>query len=77
MKKLVLGRTGLKVTRIGLIAMKPFGGGRLGNARLCMGYIFGLDNVAAAVGVDSVQHVQEFVELAKKPPLLNDDDRST
>ena len=60
---------------IGLIAMKPFGGGRLGNARLCMGYVLSLPNVVAAVGVDCVDHVRELVALAEDPPVLGEADR--
>ncbi len=61
---------------VGMIAMKPFGGGRLGNARLCLGYILSLPNVAAAVGVDSVEHVQELANLAENPPSHTDEDRT-
>jgi len=60
---------------VGLIAMKPFGGGRLGDARLCMGYVLSLPNVVAAVGVDRVEHVRELAALADDPPALTDDDR--
>ena len=59
---------------IGLIAMKPFGGGRLDNARLCMGYQLSLDNVSATVGVETCQQVQELVELAENPPVLSNSD---
>lgn len=60
---------------MGLIAMKPFGGGRLDNARLCMGYILSLRNVVAVVGVDRVDHVRQLVDLAEHPPVLDDEDR--
>ncbi len=60
---------------VGLIAMKPFGGGRLGDARLCMGYILSLRNVVAVVGVDRVDHVRQLVDLAEHPPALDDEDR--
>ncbi len=60
---------------VGLIAMKPFGGGRLGNARLCMGYVLSLPDVAIAAGVDSVEHVRELVRLAENPPVLGEEDR--
>jgi len=60
---------------VGLIAMKPFGGGRLGDARLCMGYVLSLPNVAAAVGVDCVEHVRELVALAENPPVLDEQDQ--
>ena len=60
---------------IGLIAMKPFGGGRLSNARLCMGYQLSLDNVAATVGVETCQQVRELVELTEHPPVLTESDR--
>ena len=61
---------------VGLIAMKPFGGGRLGNARLCMGYVLSLPDVVAAVGVDRVDHVRELASLAAHPPVLTDEDRA-
>jgi len=64
-----------KKHNVGLIAMKPFGGGRLENARLCMGYVMSLPDVVAAVGVDSVEHVRELVQLAENPPVLDDRDR--
>jgi predicted aldo/keto reductase-like oxidoreductase len=60
---------------VGLIAMKPFGGGRLANARLCMGYALSLPNVAVAVGMDSVEHVRELASLAEHPPQLGEEDR--
>ncbi len=61
---------------IGLIAMKPFGGGRLNNPRLCMGYLSTLENVAATVGVENPEQVKELVELSENPPVLNDQDRA-
>ena len=60
---------------IGLIAMKPFGGGRLSNAKLCMAYQLSLDNVAATVGVETCQQVRELVELTENPPVLTESDR--
>ena len=60
----------------GLIAMKPFGGGRLGTARLCMGYAMPLPNVAVVVGVDTVEHVRELLELAHDPPQLTHADHA-
>ena len=60
---------------IGLIAMKPFGGGQLGDARLCMGYQLSLDNVAATVGVETCQQVRELVELTEHPPVLTESGR--
>ena len=60
---------------VGLIAMKPFGGGRLENARLCMGYVLSVPGLVAAVGVDCVEHVRELAALAESPPVLNAADR--
>ena len=65
-----------KQKNIGLIAMKPFGGGRLGDARLCMGYQMNLDNVAATVGVETSEQVRELVELTQNPPALTEADRT-
>lgn len=64
-----------KQKNIGLIAMKPFGGGRLSDARLCMGYQLSLDNVAATVGVETCEQVRELVELTEHPPVLTESDR--
>jgi hypothetical protein len=61
---------------VGLIAMKPFGGGRLGNARLCMGYVLSIKNVVAAVGVETPEQVKELVQLTENPPALEDTDRA-
>ena len=64
-----------KAGNLGLIAMKPFGGGRLGDARLCIGYILGLDGVASAVGVDSIDHVRQLVDLGGSSLELDENDR--
>ena len=61
---------------VGLIAMKPFGGGRLENPRLCMGYVLSLPNVVAAVGTDSPEQVRDLVELADNPPILDENDKA-
>ena len=61
---------------VGLIAMKPFGGGRLNNPRLCMGYLSRLENVAVTVGVEKPEQVKELVELSENQLVLNDEDRA-
>lgn len=61
---------------VGLIAMKPFGGGRLAEARLVMAYSMSLAKVASVVGADTVEHVRELAELAENPPMVNDQERA-
>lgn len=63
----------LKLARqqnVGLIAMKPFGGGRIENARLALGYIYRLRGVVPVVGVETTAQVVELARLARHPPRL-------
>ncbi|MDP6108102.1 MAG: aldo/keto reductase [Candidatus Brocadiia bacterium] len=55
---------------VGLIAMKPLGGGRLSNARLALGYIYRFRDVVPVVGVETAEQVRELVRIASRPPKL-------
>ncbi|NIR00862.1 MAG: aldo/keto reductase, partial [Gemmatimonadales bacterium] len=52
-----------EVTRldVGLLGMKPFGGGRLGQARHCLGYVLQFPSVVPMIGFESEAEVREAV----------------
>ncbi|MHC4718404.1 MAG: aldo/keto reductase [Planctomycetota bacterium] len=60
--------------RVGLIAMKPLGGGRIGSARLALGYIYRFRDVVPVVGVETPEQVRQLARLARRPPKLTDAD---
>ena len=60
---------------VGLIAMKPLGGGRLGDPRLCLGYIYELKNVVPVVGVETPEQVEQLVHITEHPQTLTEADR--
>jgi hypothetical protein len=41
-----------------VFAMKPFGGGRLGNARLCLGFLKRYPGVLPRVGIEKLSAMQ-------------------
>ncbi len=55
---------------VGLIAMKPLGGGRITNARLALGYIYRHPRVVPVVGVETPDQVRQLARIASKPPRL-------
>lgn len=59
---------------VGILAMKPFGGGRLADGRLCLGYIFSLPGVFPVAGVEASWQVEEMAALAENPPPLGTGD---
>jgi Na+/H+-dicarboxylate symporter len=59
---------------IGMLAMKPFGGGRLESSRLCLGYVYGLPNVLPIAGVEEIWQVEDLAVVAGNPPTLTEDD---
>lgn len=56
---------------VGLIAMKPLGGGRIGSARLALGYIYRYRGVVPVVGVETPAQVRQLARLARRPPRLS------
>ncbi len=49
----------------GFIAMKPFGGGVLEDASLCIGYMNVFEHVAADPGFESIDEVREVIAVAE------------
>ena len=64
----LLGRA--RRMKVGLIAMKPLGGGRLGNARLALGYIYRHPGIVPVVGVETPEQVRELARIAHRPPRM-------
>ncbi|KPK83848.1 MAG: hypothetical protein AMJ81_07155 [Phycisphaerae bacterium SM23_33] len=56
--------------RVGLIAMKPLGGGRLGQARLALSYIYRFRGVVPVVGVETPRQVRQLAGIAERPTKL-------
>ena len=55
---------------VGLIAMKPLGGGRITDARLALGYVYRYRGVVPVVGVETPEQVRQLARLADRPPRL-------
>jgi predicted aldo/keto reductase-like oxidoreductase len=51
---------------IGFLGMKPFGGGRLGHARYCLGYAFRFPWVVPVIGFETEEELREAVGLAEE-----------
>lgn len=54
-----------KTNNIGLIAMKPLGGGRLDNASVALKYVLQQDGVVPIPGIESRAELEENVEIAR------------
>ncbi len=52
---------------VGFIAMKPFGGGMLGNANLAIKYLLQFDGVVPDPGVEKAHEIEEIVAIANAP----------
>ncbi len=61
---------------VGMLAMKPFGGGRLGSARLCLGYVYRFPGVLPVVGVEALWQVDDLADTAAAPPTLTAEDEA-
>ncbi|MCL2046987.1 MAG: aldo/keto reductase [Oscillospiraceae bacterium] len=59
---------------MGFIAMKPFGGGLLNNANLCIKYLKQFDNIVPDPGIERLSEIEEIVEILNSGELLNDND---
>jgi len=61
---------GARRRNVGLIAMKPMGGGRISSPHLALGYIYRHPRVAPVVGVETPQQVRQLARIAERPPHL-------
>jgi len=61
---------------IGFIAMKPFGGGILENAGLCIRFLLQYPDVAPDPGFEKIEEIEEVVSLANLAEPLSAEDKS-
>jgi len=65
-----------KEREVGFIAMKPFGGGSLNDAGASIRFLLGYPEVATDPGFQTVEEVDEVIQLAKEGRKLTERDRS-
>ncbi len=58
---------------VGLIAMKAMSGGLITNAASTFAFLRQFDNVVPIWGIQREAELDEFLELEKNPPVLNDE----
>ena len=61
---------------VGFLGMKPFGGGRLGKARYCLGYVFQFPTLVPVIGFETEAELREAVQLAETGVELTEADRA-
>lgn len=59
---------------VGIIAMKPMGGGRITDPRLALGYIYRYRQVVPVIGTETPEQVAQLVRLMQHPPKLGPKD---
>jgi len=59
---------------VGLIAMKPFAGGVIEEARLAIKYLLQFPTVLPIPGIERKQEIEEIVSLARDAPLISPDE---
>ena len=62
-----------KEADMGFIAMKGLAGGLLTDARACKAYMAQFDNVVPIWGIQSMEQLEQWIELEKNPPEMTDD----
>jgi predicted aldo/keto reductase-like oxidoreductase len=55
---------------VGFIAMKPFGGGMLGDANLAIRYLLQFDHVVPDPGIETTHEIEEIVAIVNGPREL-------
>jgi hypothetical protein len=60
---------------VGFIAMKPFAGGRLKDAKLALKYLLQFDNVVPDPGVKRIEEIEEIVAIVNGSWELTQEDR--
>ena len=57
-----------------VLAMKPFGGGRLENARLCLKFLKGYPGVLPCVGIQKIEEMEENIRVWEEGGALTPED---
>lgn len=60
---------------VGFIAMKPFAGGRIRDARLAIKYLLQFENVLPIPGIEKSEEIEEIVNIADGPRALSQRER--
>jgi uncharacterized protein len=60
---------------VGILAMKPFAGGMIDNAKVAFKFLRQYPDVIALPGFDSMEQVEEVVSFYEKPNAVTDEDR--
>lgn len=61
---------------VGIIAMKPLGGGLLDRADLCFRFLQRYPNVVPIPGLSSLKEVDEVIDFYRSPRVLSEDDQA-
>lgn len=60
---------------VGFIAMKPLGGGMLGNATIAFRYLLQFPDVLPIPGIEKVHEIEEIVQLLEGPQLMTESEQ--
>jgi aryl-alcohol dehydrogenase-like predicted oxidoreductase len=56
---------------VGVIAMKPLGGGVIENAHLSIKYILRQENIVPIPGIEKIEQMKEIYNIAQEPAILS------
>jgi len=60
--------------KIAVVAMKPFGGGRMGNARICLKFLKSYPNLIPCIGIEKTLEMAENLKIwTEEEPLTAED----
>jgi len=59
---------------IGILAMKPLGGGRLSDIQLCFKYLNKFKEAIPVIGVETIEELKQDISCMKKSKILSDKD---
>jgi hypothetical protein len=62
---------------VGFIAMKPFGGGALQNASVCIRFLLSIPGIAADPGFERIEEVDEVISLCEEGAGVSAEDERT
>jgi predicted aldo/keto reductase-like oxidoreductase len=59
---------------VGLIAMKPLGGGLLDDANLCFRYLMQFEGIVPDPGIERIEEMREIISIVEDPRPLTDNE---
>jgi len=60
---------------VGIIAMKPLGGGAIDDAKVAFRYLCQFDEIVLIPGVESVEQMKQIIEIIENPSPLTSEDK--